>query len=59
VGQLDEQALFYLRTRGLSLNAAKKCMMQGFVSEVIQKVGVDSIKEQWFDKANAFLTAYE
>lgn len=59
VGQLDEQALFYLRTRGLSLNAAKKCMMQGFVCEVIQKVGVSSIRNKWLEKANAFLTLYE
>ena len=36
-GQLDADAIFYLRARGLSEENAKKMMIKAFISEVIEK----------------------
>ncbi len=37
-GQIDEDALFYLRTRGLSEEAARRFLVRAFVSEVIDSI---------------------
>ena len=33
-GQLDEDAIFYLRSRGISLKNAEKILLNGFLNEV-------------------------
>ena len=49
-GQFDQESIFYLRARGLSLKKAKELMILGFINEVIQKSGnseyVDFILER-------------
>lgn len=35
VGQLDEEQLFYLRSRGLSLEQAKEWLIEGFCKEIL------------------------
>jgi Fe-S cluster assembly protein SufD len=37
-GQVDENELFYLRARGIPLEAAQELLAQGFLEEVIAKV---------------------
>ena len=37
-GQVDENELFYLRTRGIPLEVAQELLAQGFLEEVIAKV---------------------
>ena len=37
-GQIDEEALFYLRSRGLSEQAARGFLTRGFVSEIIDSI---------------------
>ena len=37
-GQLDEDALFYLQTRGISKDNAKKLLVSAFIGEVIEAV---------------------
>jgi Fe-S cluster assembly protein SufD len=44
VGQLEEEELFYLRTRGLPENLAKNLLTYGFAEEIIHKIGIESIK---------------
>ena len=44
-GQLDEQALFYLRSRGLSKDKAKAILLMAFVAEVIESVKEESIRK--------------
>jgi len=46
VGQLEEEELFYLRTRGLNDELARNLLTYGFAEEIINKIGVDSIKNQ-------------
>ena len=45
-GQLDEEALFYLRARGLSKDSARAVLVNAFASDVIEQIGVESVKEE-------------
>lgn len=38
VGQVSEEILFYIRSRGLSQKLAKKLLEEGFLEELIQKI---------------------
>lgn len=40
VGCLDENALFYLRSRGIEENAARELLIEAFANEVLEMVGV-------------------
>jgi Fe-S cluster assembly protein SufD len=46
VGQIDEDELFYLTTRGLHPDLAKNLLTYGFAEEVIGKIKIDSIRNQ-------------
>lgn len=46
VGQIEEDALFYLETRGIHPELAKNLLTYGFAEEVIGKIKVDSIRAQ-------------
>ena len=45
-GQLDESALFYMRTRGISAEDARMLLMVAFTSDVIDFVRVDALKDR-------------
>jgi len=44
-GQLSDEALFYMRSRGISSDAAKTLLMLAFVQQVIDKVEIPALKE--------------
>lgn len=44
VGQLDQDALFYLQTRGIKPNAARQILIYGFVNAMIEAVAVPSLR---------------
>ena len=44
VGQLEEEELFYLLTRGLPENLARNLLTYGFAEQVINKIHIESIK---------------
>ena len=46
VGQLDDNALFYLQSRGISKREARLMLMFGFAHEVIQNIGVEALRER-------------
>ncbi len=46
VGQLDDEALFYLRTRGINREEANILLMYAFAYEVIDKIKVKPLQEQ-------------
>ena len=48
-GQLDEEQLFYLRTRGLQEGTARSLLRQAFASEVIDKVPLAALQTQLYD----------
>ncbi len=46
VGQLEEEELFYLLTRGLPETLAKNLLTYGFAEEIINKIAIGSIKKE-------------
>jgi len=50
VGQLEVEELFYLLTRGLPETLARNLLTYGFAEEIINKIGVESIRSE-LDKA--------
>ena len=46
VGQLDEEALFYLRSRGLSRKRAERLVVRGFLQDVLQRRPPGSVTEK-------------
>jgi Fe-S cluster assembly protein SufD len=46
VGQLDEEALFYLRTRGINREESTILLMYAFAYEVIEKIKMKPLREQ-------------
>ncbi|MCP5041785.1 MAG: Fe-S cluster assembly protein SufD [bacterium] len=45
IGQLDEEALFFLRTRGLDKNVARTLLMSGFASQITQSIPNEAVRE--------------
>jgi Fe-S cluster assembly protein SufD len=50
VGQLEEEELFYLSTRGINPERARALLTYGFAEDVISKIKLKSVREQ-LDKA--------
>jgi Fe-S cluster assembly protein SufD len=46
VGQLDETALFYLRSRGIGLESARQILVHAFASDVISRIPHEPVQEQ-------------
>jgi Fe-S cluster assembly protein SufD len=44
-GQIDEEAIYYLRARGISERSAKSLMINGFVGEVVEQISNEIIRE--------------
>lgn len=44
VGQIDEEAMFYLRSRGIGLEEARMMMMFGFAHDIIQHVKLEPLR---------------
>jgi len=44
-GQIDEDELFYLRTRGIPVPVAQRLIVTGFLDEVIQRLDHAAIAE--------------
>jgi len=45
VGQLDQTALFYLRSRGMSYDNARMLLMYAFIAEVINKINIKQLHD--------------
>ncbi len=46
IGQLDENALFYLRSRGIDAREARLMLMFGFAHEVIQNINIPALRDR-------------
>jgi Fe-S cluster assembly protein SufD len=56
-GRIDSDALFYLRSRGLSEGAARALLTYAFGSEVVSKVAASDVKALLEDRLHAWLPA--
>jgi Fe-S cluster assembly protein SufD len=45
VGQLDEDAVFYLRTRGIDAQEATRMLTRAFAGEIIERVHVEALRQ--------------
>jgi Fe-S cluster assembly protein SufD len=45
VGRLDETALFYLRSRGLSYTVARKLLTYAFAADVLERLSLDPLRD--------------
>ena len=43
-GNIDENSIFYLMSRGLSYEQSKKLLTNGFLNEVIEKITNEDVK---------------
>lgn len=46
VGQIDEEALFFLRARGIGENEARMMLMNAFAHEVILKITIEPLRDR-------------
>ena len=46
IGQIDEDMMFYLESRGINPVLAKNMLTYGFAEEVIEKIKIESIKRE-------------
>jgi Fe-S cluster assembly protein SufD len=44
VGQLDEDAIFYLRSRGIGEEAARSLLTYAFASDIVERIKVDPVR---------------
>lgn len=45
-GKVDEQALFYLKARGIGEESARKLLLQAFAQEVIDKIEIEELQQR-------------
>ncbi|MGI8870166.1 MAG: Fe-S cluster assembly protein SufD [Mycobacteriales bacterium] len=45
-GRFDDEQLFYLRSRGIPEDVARRLVVRGFFSEVLRRLGVDALHER-------------
>lgn len=57
IGQLDETALFYLRTRGLDRREAKQLMTRAFAQTIVLKAPIASFRDTIAEQVAARLNA--
>jgi Fe-S cluster assembly protein SufD len=48
IGRFDDEQLFYLRSRGIEEDEARRLVVHGFFNDLIRKIGVPQIEEQLF-----------
>ena len=45
VGQLNQDAIFYLRSRGITWQRAKNILTYAFAEQVVEGIGIDSVRD--------------
>ncbi|MBV0894830.1 Fe-S cluster assembly protein SufD [Microbacterium sp. NC79] len=55
-GRFDDEQLFYLQSRGISEDEARRLVVVGFLGEIVQKIGVPTLEEELFDVIQVELT---
>jgi Fe-S cluster assembly protein SufD len=59
VGQIDEEAIFYLRSRGLAEASARALLLYAFAGDMLQRMKVEPVRRhlerlvnQWVPQGN-------
>jgi len=54
-GELDQEALFYMRSRGLDLIGAKFLLIRGFIADLIDNISHEKIKNYLYEEFDNWL----
>ena len=54
-GRFDDEQLFYLMSRGIPMNEARRLVIRGFFTEIIDKIGDEVIQERLMSKIDSQL----
>ena len=55
-GRFDDEQLFYLQSRGISEEEARRLVVRGFLAEIIQQIGSEAVEERLSRAVEAELT---
>ena len=56
-GQIDETALFYLRSRGVPEALARNLLIQSFLGEALEEISSEEVRQAFTDKVIHWLPA--
>lgn len=45
-GRFDDEQLFYLQARGIAEDEARRLVVLGFLSEIVQRIGIDELQDE-------------
>ncbi len=57
VGELDDESLFYLRSRGVGLEEARRMLVRAFTAEVFKDLENEALKEQFIEQLQEAMPA--
>lgn len=46
VGQLNEDAMFYLRSRGIGASEARRMLIRAFAADVVERISIEPVRDQ-------------
>ncbi|MEO0049405.1 MAG: hypothetical protein RL556_737, partial [Actinomycetota bacterium] len=55
-GRFDDEQLFYLQARGVSEHEARRLVVRGFLNEIIQQIGIETVQERLNEAIEVELT---
>ncbi|MFT4259037.1 Fe-S cluster assembly protein SufD [Microbacterium sp.] len=56
-GRFDDEQLFYLQARGITEEEARRLVVLGFLSDIVQRLGIPSLEEELLAAVEAELAA--
>jgi ABC-type transport system involved in Fe-S cluster assembly, permease component len=54
-GRFDDEQLFYLQSRGLRADEARRLVVRGFFAELVQHIGLPELQDRLIEKIEAEL----
>jgi Fe-S cluster assembly protein SufD len=58
-GQVDDEALFYLRSRGIPEGPARALLIEGFLAELVEGIACDNVRSAALGKIREWLKKIE
>jgi Fe-S cluster assembly protein SufD len=46
IGQLSDESIFYLRSRGIGAENARRMLIQAFASDVVERIGIEPVRAE-------------
>ena len=58
-GRFDDEQLFYLQSRGISEDEARRLVVVGFLSDIVQRIGIPALEAELHDAIESELNVIE